>query len=603
MTSVLLALLAFVVFPNPVHAQSMLTSRLQYGEHSVGFRVVQTVDMGRSYLPALDYFGQPTRFPRGRPMQVAMWYPAETGSRERPMQFGGYLGLSASDADFTRTVEAARQLEYHAFLEGYDTSARAAPRRLLDENTAVTFEAAMAAGDWPVVLYAPSLDGVFFDNSVLCEYLASKGYLVLSVTAKGEYTRLQSPTIRAVEVQVDDLAFLRQFATRFSKSEAVGTIGFSRGGLASLLFVTKNRDISAAVSLDGSEFSEGWLRDAAASPYFAPGEIQADLLMMTKNLRAPLVNPATFYDSATHADRTLIRFDHDSHGHFSSWALLQELVGSPSSVDASRPIDFYAELAEYVGDFLDGSLKTAPHLAVHARQRFPHAFRSDTAIRQMDPADVAFWIAELGIDYVARVTEDILHRDSEYLGTLRWRDLTAAADEAVAAGKHAEAVKILLLADRAMPGWYIVNERLAALYVASGNRDAAKEHYTKALRDNPRSEESREGLARLGAPVPALTASVAPTAYAKYLGSYGEGDRNAKEIFLREGDLYIGSATWDAPAKLIAYEPSRFLVQSEDPKANLQVHFEFDEQGAVRGIHTRGMNSGRMSELLLRQHR
>lgn len=596
MLVLLLSLLSFAA-----NAQALLTGKLQYGRHPVGFRVVETVDAGRSYLPARDYFGEPTRFPRGRPMQVAMWYPAKPGGRAHPMRYGDYLAISAADAGFTKTSQADRKFEQEAFLDGYEGSAKAAMRKLLQEGISAERDATMASGDWPVVLYAPPLDTAFYDNSVLCEYLASKGYLVLSVTAKGEYTRLQSPTIRSVGVQVDDLAFLKHFATQFSRSASVGTIGFSRGGLANLLFAIKNKDVSATVSLDGSIFSEGWLRDAAASPYFAPAELRSDLLMMTKNLRDPQLNPATFYESAIHADRSLIRFDHDVHAYFSSWSLLQDVAAGPSKPGADRYLDFYAEMAAYVGEFLDASLQGAPAFKAHASPRFAHAYKSDPAIRSMDPAEVRFWISEHGIDYVNRVIGDVLRRDDGYLQKIRWRDLTAEAERAIAAGKRADALKILLLADRAVPGWYVVNEMIAVRYLESGDFENAKRHFARALLDNPRSLASRRGLEDLGESPPAAGASVASSSFASYLGTYGEGDRNAKEIFLRDGSLYVGSATWDAPSRLLAYVRERFIVESDDPKANLQLLFEFDDKGLVRGLRTRGMNSGKVSDLLLRK--
>lgn len=600
MTLRLLSFLLMMLLGHTASAQEVLTTRLAYGKHPVGFRIVRAVDAGRSYLPSRDYFGEPTRFARGRPMQIAMWYPASGGKRGHKLRYGDYLGYSASDTDFSKTSSADRTLERDAYLAGTPEPGRDAMRVLLDMPIAAKLDATMAAGDWPVVLYAPPQDTAFFDNSVLCEYLASKGYLVLSVTAKGEYTRLQSPTVRSLHVQADDLAFLMQFARRHSRSERIGTIGFSRGGLANLLFAVKNRDVAATVSLDGSVFSDGWLRDVAASPYFVPEEIESPLLMITKNLANPQVNPATFYDAAIHADRSLIRFDHDVHAYFSSWALLEDVTATRSRPDVDRYLDAYAEMVDYVGEFLDAALKSAAPMQAHAHPRFAHEVRSEQALRTMDPADIQFWISEKGIDYVHRVIEDLLRRDRGYLETVRWRDLRAAAERELAGGNRGDALKILLLADRVAPDWYPINEMIAERYQDAGDIVRARQYYAKALRDNPRSETSRRGLAELGVRSPALAESVPATQYPRYIGVYGKGERGEKSIVLRDGALYIGSSNWDAPVRLLAYEQERFIVESDDPKANMQVLFEFDERGNVKGLRTRGMNSGKVGELLLR---
>jgi len=132
--------------------QALLKNRLRYGNHSIGFRLVQAVDAGRSYMPARDYFGQPTRFQRGPPMQVGMWYPTTSQNTDRSFRYGDYLGFLASDSDFTRSSEVDRQFQKDAFLDSQQGPAVAAIRKLLNENIPVALDAPIAAGDWPVVL-------------------------------------------------------------------------------------------------------------------------------------------------------------------------------------------------------------------------------------------------------------------------------------------------------------------------------------------------------------------------------------------------------------------------------------------------------------------
>ena len=482
----------------PVQAQELLKRKLEPGEHAVGFRIVQKYDASRSYFPSKDYFGQRTQYPLGRPMQVAIWYPAAPRKGAHRMHMGDYPGFSASDIEFAKSTDADRKRAIEAQINGASEASRAGMARLLEEETAVYLDADIVAGQWPIILYAPPLNTAFFDNSVLCEYLASKGYLVLAATAKGEYTRLQAPTVRSVEVQADDLGYLLQLARQYSSNEHIGTMGFSRGGLANLIFAMKDKDVSATVSIDGSVFSDGWLKDIAASPYYQPAELTSDLLMITKNLANPQLNPATYYEAAIHANRSLVRFDHDVHGYFSAWALLEDLVKPDPNHDLERYADFYAEMVGYVGAFFDASLKKSGKFEEHARKQFPHSFTAASAVRNMDPASVNFWIRENGIDYVNKVIEDILRSDSDYLSRLNWRDLDLGADNALAAGSPQEALKILLLADRVAPGWYVINEKIGQRYLALGERANALKYFSAALDDNPRSVTSKQGLKELG---------------------------------------------------------------------------------------------------------
>ena len=52
--------------------------------------------------------------------------------------------------------------------------------RFLAAKTIAVKDAPAAVGRFPVVIYHPGLGGSYEDNSVLFEYLASHGYLVLS---------------------------------------------------------------------------------------------------------------------------------------------------------------------------------------------------------------------------------------------------------------------------------------------------------------------------------------------------------------------------------------------------------------------------------------
>jgi dienelactone hydrolase len=580
-------------------AQQLLTRALPTGPHAVGFKILHEYDSGRSYFPGRDYFGARTRFPLGRPMQVALWYPTESATGGRRLQFGEYVGWEASEEDFARRSADDRQQAVTTYLRNFAGEARTRLAALFQEQLDVLLDAPLAGGDLPIILYAPPLSTSYHDNSVLCAFLASRGYLVLATSAKGEYTRLQAATVRDIGVQMEDLGFLLQVARRFSHSDRVGTIGFSRGGMANVLFAMKNHDVTATVSLDGSLFSIGWLKDVAASPYYDPTALQSDLLMITKNLARPTLNPATFYEGATQARRSLIRFDHDVHGWFSSSVLLEAMLEMPSDSARVSAAAFYSEMAQYVGEFFDQRLGGRGEFREHATKRFAHSFLSDSAVgRTLAPSSIRFWIAEKGVSYVERVVADIMRHDSTYLRQLDWRDLSASADEALHDGDLAGAARILLLADRVVPKWYVVNAKLGAAYRAQGMPDKARNHFARALEDNPRDTVSRRALTELGVSAPDYHATMVPrAAWAGYVGRYDWPDgTNYEQIFLKDGRLFIHSNRWDKPLPVWPYQPGLFLPESDDPKANMQILFTRDATGRVTALQTRGMNSGRIGD-------
>lgn len=231
----------------PCYGQGTLPNNLAFGEFKVGFQIFHEYDRRRSFLPKRDYYNARTDFEVSRPMQVAVWYPAATNTKATQLKYGSYIGLSSSEVDFAKNTKIDRSKLIDETIASFPTAAREKTANLFNSNINVFMGAAQRKGDFPLLLYAPPQDTSFYDNSVLCEYLASKGYIVVATTAKGEYTRLQGLSSRSIEVQAEDLGYLLDFGRRFTKSDKIGTFGFSRGGLSNLLFALKNKNIDATV--------------------------------------------------------------------------------------------------------------------------------------------------------------------------------------------------------------------------------------------------------------------------------------------------------------------------------------------------------------------
>ncbi len=79
------------------------------GPHKIGFKVINTYDYSRGYFPTSDYSGTPSDYETSRPMQISIWYPAETDEENRQMVFGDYIELLASELGKDRVTDAARQ--------------------------------------------------------------------------------------------------------------------------------------------------------------------------------------------------------------------------------------------------------------------------------------------------------------------------------------------------------------------------------------------------------------------------------------------------------------------------------------------------------------
>jgi len=96
--------------------KSNFTFSVAYGPHPVGFRVMQHYDYTRSY-ERVDAEGNVIPGERARPIQTLIWYPAQTATSAKPMLFGRYLDLMATEDDFTPLNAQQRALKLKALLQ------------------------------------------------------------------------------------------------------------------------------------------------------------------------------------------------------------------------------------------------------------------------------------------------------------------------------------------------------------------------------------------------------------------------------------------------------------------------------------------------------
>lgn len=239
--------------------EPLLWGSLEPGPHAVGFRTLFQSDDTRQYDP--EYATDPTQPPahRPRPILIAVWYPAAKTSA-KPIEYGRYLDVSSSDARFapfaSRLAHETRNVvceeTVHQELGALAPAETAAFDRLLATPTFAVKDAPAAEGRFPVVLYHPGLGGSYEDNSVLFEYLASHGYVVVS-------SAFQDTDASSVSLGGDmncsfrDLEFLGR-AVRglaFADADRLAAMGHSYGAYTVLAWAAlPDSSVRAVVSLD-----------------------------------------------------------------------------------------------------------------------------------------------------------------------------------------------------------------------------------------------------------------------------------------------------------------------------------------------------------------
>src|SRR5262249_54263126 len=182
-----LAALFALAWTSPANAQPPpLWGKLSPGSHAVGFRTVWQLDYSRRYNMT---FGGATNYATGkapRPILINICYPAKAADGAKARRHRDYLEIGSADPPLARFSEALADYERGQYAAELPTKPGEKPADrgkhlvddLLDIPTPCVRDAAAAEGRFPLVINHAGYGSTFEDNSVLCEFLASHGYVV-----------------------------------------------------------------------------------------------------------------------------------------------------------------------------------------------------------------------------------------------------------------------------------------------------------------------------------------------------------------------------------------------------------------------------------------
>lgn len=488
---IFLLAMAWLALSTPsAHAQinqSLLWGELEPGPYQVGFRVTNLEDHARRSRVSLPFDDSE---PSGRPIQVCLWYPADTAGK-RPILF----------RDYVDTLTQAKTLDEQArtwAMGSLRTNINSADPLSLDEEklealaetpTMAVRDASPLAEKFPLLLWG-ARHSTCAAQSVLSEFLASHGYVVSTIEYRGLRPRnpwedqKASQLLRTFETWTRDLEFGLSYLRTldFVDTETTGVLSWSYGGLSAVELVLRNPDIDALVSLDATSW---WtVEQLAESSYEDGSRIAAPSLIMTIEGRD---NLATLFDSLERADAYLLTFRRINHGNFNALeGFIPELLGispvAPWSVSGPDARLGYRAVAEYTRHFLDGYLKQSaagldflnadPNDLVTLEKRSPIPFR---------PTD-----------------EEIL----DGLNRNRVPELTEArlldvASRLVEEARFGEALRLLKLTTERFPDSAESHYQRAKAYLLIGAHDLARSFLRRTVELDPYHEAARHALSIL----------------------------------------------------------------------------------------------------------
>ncbi len=348
--------------------QTFGLSVLSPGPYQVGYAVQHHYDYSRTYLEKTDSVGRPARRETARPIQISIWYPAEAPPSPRFIPYGEYVDSLITELVFDKSSDLRKQqflngIRIQAFgPEGGNAGDQARLEQTLRIPCAAIRDARPLGKGFPLILYAPSIGREAFENSVLCEFLASHGYVVAAFPCNGFVNRLGPNKAYDVEMLVRDAEFVMERMKGFPNVDPAktGVIGYSWGGTVSQFLAARNTRIDARVGMDGAEIAPQLDEAVRKSFPFYP------LLATTQTPSLVMVDAGSgrqadlsVYDGIKYADTVILRFHSIGHVSFQSLSRLSLVCReAPADKEIEKFDIAYGTICRYILNFLNARLKS-----------------------------------------------------------------------------------------------------------------------------------------------------------------------------------------------------------------------------------------------------
>ena len=200
---------------DPVVEVTPLPYDLNYGAYEVGFKTTFITDPTRDPVPYSDWSGKiyaSNKNETGRTLPLHIWYPAEKPGKTFTYQH--YVELITRQSQFSDDTPLAYQVFINQAneLKGDTTFTKQDLAKLLALPVKATLKARELSGKFPLVVFPNGTSPAY--QSIMNEFLASHGFIVVGLPLKGQFTHVLDASVKGIETGVVDLQFAMQFLLR-----------------------------------------------------------------------------------------------------------------------------------------------------------------------------------------------------------------------------------------------------------------------------------------------------------------------------------------------------------------------------------------------------
>jgi tetratricopeptide (TPR) repeat protein len=498
-----LAALLAVPGPNLHAGEAALWGSLRPGGYQVGFKAFEMYDRTRTFQPKRDYFGEVMPGERARPIQVLLWYPAAATADQLPVVFSEYTFIPPEDQDFYGFLAGIQDREIgflYQILRGSETAVLEA----LSTEMAAIRDAEPAAGEFPLLVYHSDFNRGIAENAVMCEYLASHGFVVATTHSFGLAAVRSEPDPAGIETMVGDMEFvisaLHQFD--FIDHDKLAAFGYRTGAVSALLLQMRSYDVDAVLGLESALRDSQQTEWAAHNPYYNAARMTVPLMDIHSAPEGE--EETTWIEPLRYADRSSLGF-RDTRGlDFTTYGVLQALLLPPDTAATAPDAEIYDATCRYVLHFLDAHLNgTEASAAFLARSPAENGLdpgrtvvaRLDGDQRPPSPDEFQAILADGNVQVAVDLYDKFRALDPD-LVLFREGTMNITGYRFLQRGMAAEAVAVFRMNADSYPRSANCWDSLAEAYIATGDNEHALECVQKVIEVLPTNTDIGDDLRR-----------------------------------------------------------------------------------------------------------
>ncbi|MEQ9165994.1 MAG: hypothetical protein RLO12_07040 [Fulvivirga sp.] len=255
-----IAVLIFVSIFLTCKAQETFYSQIQLGNNQIGFCdtvIYDTTILYKQY----GYEGS-------KPIFCKIWFPEENSDDSQYLKFGDFNKTNVPDELSVVHKELSSQMDEISVRDGvaFDISTGdsldygntnvyeiLAQIKLIDTKSHASKLASKL--DYPVIVYHHGAQGLSYENSIMAEYFASRGYIFISANFHLPFGNLDYGSIpynpeKPNSNNQSSAKQLIKFAKSISKGNEIYFIGHSWGAQEGWCFLNDSMYVSAFVSME-----------------------------------------------------------------------------------------------------------------------------------------------------------------------------------------------------------------------------------------------------------------------------------------------------------------------------------------------------------------